>query len=54
MFRILGTPNERTWPGVTKLKHFKEQYPKFRRKSLREVVPRLDADGLDLLEVNCR
>lgn len=50
IFMILGTPNERTWPGVTKLKHFKEQYPKFRRKSLREVVPRLDADGLDLLE----
>lgn len=30
--RILGTPNEETWPGVTSLPDFKSAFPKWPAK----------------------
>jgi len=27
IFRILGTPNETIWPGVTKLRDYKSSFP---------------------------
>ncbi|BAT74052.1 hypothetical protein LR48_Vigan464s001600 [Vigna angularis] len=49
IFRILGTPNEDTWPGVTSLPDFKSAFPKWQPKDLKTVVPNLDPAGLDLL-----
>nr|ACU19247.1 unknown [Glycine max] len=49
IFRILGTPNEDTWPGVTSLPDFKSTFPKWPSKDLANVVPNLDAAGLNLL-----
>ncbi|KAK9129144.1 hypothetical protein Sjap_009631 [Stephania japonica] len=48
IFRLLGTPNENVWPGVTKLAYWHE-YPQWRRQTLSSVVPNLDDTGLDLL-----
>ncbi|GMP79666.1 hypothetical protein CsSME_00035119 [Camellia sinensis var. sinensis] len=49
IFRILGTPNEDTWPGVTSLADFKSAFPKWPSKDLATVVPNLDSAGIDLL-----
>ncbi|URE34580.1 hypothetical protein MUK42_07525 [Musa troglodytarum] len=52
IFRLLGTPTEEVWPGVDRLSNWHE-YPKWSPKSLSSAVPNLDADGLDLLSVQC-
>ncbi|KAJ3677671.1 hypothetical protein LUZ60_003395 [Juncus effusus] len=48
IFRLLGTPNEKVWPGLSKLPAWHE-YPQWNPQKLSTAVPRLDADGLDLL-----
>jgi len=50
IFRTLGTPTERTWPGVSSLRDFSEGFPKWPAKSLQKAVPGLDKAGYDLLE----
>ncbi|CAL9206768.1 unnamed protein product, partial [Musa hybrid cultivar] len=52
IFRVLGTPNEDTWPGVTSLPDFKSAFPKWLSKDLVTVVPNLAAAGVDLLSVS--
>ncbi|KAF5207820.1 Cyclin-dependent kinase [Thalictrum thalictroides] len=49
IFRIMGTPNEETWPGVSSLPDFKSAFPKWPSKDLATVVPDLEPAGLDLL-----
>ncbi|XP_060169410.1 cell division control protein 2 homolog A-like isoform X2 [Lycium barbarum] len=51
IFRVVGTPNENIWPGVTSLPDYKSAFPKWPRKDLATVVPNLDTAGLDLLGV---
>nr|GEV90181.1 cyclin-dependent kinase B2-2 [Tanacetum cinerariifolium] len=48
IFRLLGTPNEEIWPGVSKHKDWHE-YPQWKPKSISTSVPNLDKEGLDLL-----
>ena len=50
IFKLLGTPTEEIWPGVTKLRDWHE-FPQWKPnpKALVRVVPELDADGIDLL-----
>jgi len=53
IFRVLGTPNETLWTGVSQLPDFKTNFPKWQPKQLREVVPqtdRLNDEGLDLVK----
>lgn len=50
-FRLLGTPNEEVWPGVSTLKDWHE-YPQWKPLSLSTAVPNLDEAGLDLLSVS--
>ena len=38
IFEIMGTPNEMTWPGVTKLPEYKYTFPQWKQKNL-EVMP---------------
>ncbi|KAK6237154.1 hypothetical protein SCA6_012491 [Theobroma cacao] len=47
--KILGTPNEDIWPGVTSLPDFKSAFPKWPPKDLATVVPNLESAGIDLL-----
>mmetsp|Transcript_15541 Transcript_15541/g.44186 ORF Transcript_15541/g.44186 Transcript_15541/m.44186 type:complete len:309 (+) Transcript_15541:214-1140(+) len=49
IFQILGTPNEAMWRGIRQLPEYKDVFPQWRPKDLKEVVPQLDDDGLDLL-----
>jgi cyclin-dependent kinase len=48
IFKLLGTPNDRSWPGVTKLRDWHE-FPQWRPQDLARVFPTLEEDGLDLL-----
>ncbi|XP_065665221.1 cyclin-dependent kinase 2 isoform X2 [Hydra vulgaris] len=50
VFRVLGTPNEKVWPGVTDLKEFKSDFPKWRPQPFQAFLPMLDENGIDLLE----
>ncbi|URD98928.1 Cell division control protein 2 [Musa troglodytarum] len=49
IFRVLGTPNEETWPGVTSLPDFKSSFPRWPSKDLASIVPNLEPAGVDLL-----
>eukprot|EP00667_Euglena_gracilis_P012457 EG_transcript_12795 len=49
IFRVLGTPNEQTWPSVTSLPDWAPVFPQWNPQPLSSVVPPLDRDGLDLL-----
>jgi cyclin-dependent kinase 1 len=51
IFKVLSTPNEDTWPGVSTLRDFKVEFPKWREVRLNEVNIGLDPHGLDLLQV---
>jgi serine/threonine protein kinase len=49
IFQMYGTPNEKLWPGITKLPDFKQTFPQFRPKGLNSYCTLLDDNGLDLL-----
>merc|ERR550532_2931261 len=52
IFRILGTPTNEVWPGVTTLRDFKSEFPKWRDTQLADVRangPALGQDGIEML-----
>ncbi|KAM8862278.1 cyclin-dependent kinase 17-like isoform 1-T7 [Spinachia spinachia] len=52
IFRILGTPTEETWPGITTSEEFKTyNFPRYRAEPLVNHAPRIDNEGHDLLSV---
>lgn len=50
IFKILGTPDETTWSGVSTYKDFKENFPMWDGEGLQSVCPDLCEDGLDLMK----
>ena len=50
IFRILGTPNEKVWPGVTKLRDYKRTFPNWSPNNFANNLHNLDHSGLDLLQ----
>ena len=50
--RVLGTPNDEIWPGVSTLPDYKPSFPKWNAVDLERAVPTLDAQGIDLLAVS--
>uniref|UniRef100_A0A8D0A050 cyclin-dependent kinase n=1 Tax=Sander lucioperca TaxID=283035 RepID=A0A8D0A050_SANLU len=52
IFRILGTPTEETWPGITTSEEFKTyNFPRYHAEPLVNHAPRIDNDGHDLLSM---
>ncbi|KAK7892999.1 negative regulator of the PHO system [Exophiala xenobiotica] len=49
IFRLMGTPSERTWPGISQLPEYKSNFPSFATQSLSILLPQVDQLGLDLL-----
>ncbi|KAH1516702.1 negative regulator of the PHO system [Aspergillus fumigatus] len=49
IFRIMGTPSEQTWPGVSQLAEFKPNFPVYPPQDLRLLIPPLHPLGADLL-----
>lgn len=50
IFRLMGTPNERTWPGISQYTNYKNNWQIFVPQDLRLIVPNLDSMGLNLLQ----
>ncbi|XP_058790307.1 cyclin-dependent kinase 1 [Phymastichus coffea] len=50
IFRVLKTPTEEIWPGVTQLTDYKATFPNWKTNNLQAQVKALDETGLDLLE----
>ncbi|PIA46181.1 hypothetical protein AQUCO_01600446v1 [Aquilegia coerulea] len=48
IFRLLGTPTEDQWPGVSSLRDWHE-YPQWKPQNLARAVPNLEPEGVDLL-----
>ncbi|CAG8443662.1 11249_t:CDS:2 [Ambispora leptoticha] len=49
IFRIMGTPNESTWPGVTQYQDFHKPYPAYTPQDMATHLPMIDPSGMDLL-----
>ncbi|EYE95111.1 cyclin-dependent serine/threonine-protein kinase CDC28 [Aspergillus glaucus CBS 516.65] len=50
IFRLLGTPDENIWPGISSFPDYKPTFPKWKRQDMANVVPGLEDAGLDLIE----
>lgn len=50
IFRLMGTPSERTWPGISQLPEYKPNFQSYATQSLQMIVPQIDPLGLDLLK----
>lgn len=50
IFKVLGTPNDRTWSNVSKLPDYK-QFPQYQAaNNWSQITPHLDRNALDLLK----
>ncbi|XP_019205429.1 cyclin-dependent kinase 16 isoform X1 [Oreochromis niloticus] len=50
IFKLLGTPTEQTWPGITSNEEFVAfNYPQYRAERLSNHTPRLSTEGVELL-----
>lgn len=49
IFKIMGTPDDKIWPGITELPDYKPDFPVHPTQKITSIVPGLDEDGYDLL-----
>ncbi|CAG8436297.1 3034_t:CDS:2 [Diversispora eburnea] len=49
IFRIMGTPTETTWAGVTQYPDYHKPYPNYNLQDMTQMLPMIDPKGMDLL-----
>ncbi|KAK9453550.1 kinase-like domain-containing protein [Dipodascopsis uninucleata] len=49
IFRLLGTPTERTWPNISQLPNYRSNLTIYPPQDLRAILPQIDPLGMDLL-----
>ncbi|MCJ1271156.1 negative regulator of the PHO system [Lobaria immixta] len=49
IFRLMGTPSERSWPGISQFPEYKPNFHIYATQDLRMILPQVDQIGLDLL-----
>uniref|UniRef100_A0A8C7F5G7 cyclin-dependent kinase n=1 Tax=Oncorhynchus kisutch TaxID=8019 RepID=A0A8C7F5G7_ONCKI len=50
IFRLLGTPSEDSWPGISGVDEFKSyNFPKYKPQPFINHAPRLDTEGIELV-----
>ncbi|KAI9258988.1 serine/threonine-protein kinase pef1 [Phascolomyces articulosus] len=49
IFRMMGTPTEQTWPGVSQLPEYKPNQVIYPPQHINAILPNVDACGRDLL-----
>lgn len=49
IFRLMGTPSERSWPGISQFPEYKANFPVYATQDLRHILPQIDQVGLSLL-----
>ncbi|CAG8714936.1 15567_t:CDS:2 [Racocetra fulgida] len=47
--KVLGTPDENVWPGISQFRDFTPVFPKWKPQPLNQYVPTLNSLGVDLL-----
>ena len=52
IFRLLGTPDEEMWPGVTTLPDYKESFPTWHAKDLSDNVAGCTPESAEMLAVS--
>lgn len=50
IFRVMGTPNDRTWPGVSAYPNYKPNFTQFVQQDLRILIPEIENLPLNLLQ----
>ena len=50
IFRLMGTPSERSWPGISQFPEYKPSGQNFFTQDLRIILPHMDPAALDLLQ----
>lgn len=50
IFRIMGTPTERTWPGLSQFPEYKATWQMYATQPLNVILPQIDPLGIDLLQ----
>ncbi|KAK4106274.1 Pkinase-domain-containing protein [Parathielavia hyrcaniae] len=50
IFRIMGTPTERTWPGLSQFPEYKTTWQMYATQPLNSILPQIDPLGIDLLQ----
>lgn len=46
IFRVLGTPNENVWPGVSQMPDFRTMFPQWEPQRLHERIHKYNADDI--------
>lgn len=49
IFRLMGTPNERSWPGISQLSEYKMNFQLYAPQDLSKILPQIDSLGINLL-----
>lgn len=49
IFRLMGTPSERSWPGISQFPEYKPNVHIYATQDLRLILPQIDQVGLNLL-----
>ena len=49
IFETLGTPNQKSWPGIIDLPDYKWTFPQWKPGGLKKLVENIDDLGVDLL-----
>jgi negative regulator of PHO system len=49
VFRVMGTPSERSWPGISQYTKHKQNVAMYATQDLGVILPQVDPSGIDLL-----
>jgi len=50
IFRVLGTPNDSNWAGVSQLSEYQTTFPQHVPQDLSKLFPKLEPNGIDLMQ----
>lgn len=50
VFRLMGTPTEQTWPGISQYSEYKTNWPYYVPQNLSQILPMMDHLAIDLLQ----
>ena len=50
IFRLMGTPSERSWPGIAAFPEYRPNFHIYATQDLRLILPQIDQVGLQLLQ----
>ncbi|GAM85859.1 hypothetical protein ANO11243_038670 [Dothideomycetidae sp. 11243] len=49
IFRLMGTPSERSWPGISQFPEYKSNFTVYHTQDIRNYLPQIDPVGIQLI-----